>query len=69
MDFSVSFSGKFFKAYQTQSVIAERIKQSNFKSVQTQRDTVTISSQAREEFEKNRADAVSQGTNGAEVAG
>ena len=68
MDFSVSFSGKVFRAYQTQSVIAERSRQSNVKSVQTQRDTVTISSQAREEFEKARADAVSQKSNDAEVA-
>ena len=60
MDFSVSFSGKIFKAYQTQSVIAERNKQSSVKSVQSQRDRVTISPQAMEEFQKAQADEATQ---------
>ena len=60
MDFSVSFSGKIFKAYQTQSVIAERNKQSSVKSVQSQRDRVTISPRAMEEFQKARADEATQ---------
>ncbi len=60
MDFSVTFSGKIFKAYQTQSVIAERNKQSSVKSVQNQRDRVTISPQAMEEFQKAQADEATQ---------
>ena len=60
MDFSVSFSGKIFKAYQTQSVIAERNKQSSVKSGQSQRDRVTIPPQAMEEFQKARADEATQ---------
>jgi len=60
MDFSVTFSGKIFKAYQTQSVIAERNKQSSVKSVQNQRDRVTISPQAMEELQKAQADEATQ---------
>lgn len=60
MDFSILPPGKVFKAYQTQSVIAERNKQSNIRSVQTQNDRVTISPRALEEFEKAQADAKTQ---------
>lgn len=60
MDFSVTFSGKIFKAYQAQSVIAERNKQSSIKSVQSQKDRVTISPQAMEEFQKAQADEATQ---------
>ncbi len=60
MDFSILPPGKVFKAYQTQSVIAERNKQSNIRSVQTQKDRVTISPRALEEFEKAQADAEAQ---------
>ncbi len=60
MDFSISFSDKVFRAYQTQSVIAERNKQSSIKSVQNQKDRVTISPQAMEEFKKAQADEASQ---------
>jgi regulator of protease activity HflC (stomatin/prohibitin superfamily) len=60
MDFSILPPGKVFKAYQTQSVIAERNKQSNIRSVQTQNDRVTISPRALEEFEKAQADAETQ---------
>jgi hypothetical protein len=62
MDFSILPPGKVFKAYQTQSVIAERNKQANVRSVQTQKDRVTISSRALEEFEKAQADAETQET-------
>jgi|TARA_B110000438_G_scaffold287914_1_gene320753 hypothetical protein len=51
MDFSILPPCKVFKAYQTQSVIAERNKQSNVRSVQTPKDRVTISPLALEEFE------------------
>ncbi len=60
MDFSILPPGKVFKAYQTQSVIAERNKQSNIRSVQTQKDRVTISPRALEEFEKAQADSETQ---------
>jgi hypothetical protein len=60
MDFSVTFSGKIFKAYQTQSVIAERNKQSSVKSVQSQRDRVKISPQAMEELQRAQADEATQ---------
>ena len=60
MDFSILPPGKVFKAYQTQSVIAERNKQSNIRSVQTQNDRVTISPRALEEFEKAQADTETQ---------
>lgn len=60
MDFSVTFSSKIFKAYQTQSVIAERNKQSSIKSIQSQRDRVAISPQAMEEFQKAQADEATQ---------
>lgn len=60
MDFSVTFSSKIFKAYQTQSVIAERNKQSSVRSVQSQRDRVSISPQAMEEFQKAQADEAAQ---------
>ncbi len=60
MDFSILPPGKVFKAYQTQSVIAERNKQSNVRSVQTQNDRVTISPRALEEFKKAQADAETQ---------
>jgi hypothetical protein len=60
MDFSILPSGKVFKAYQTQSVIAERNRQSNIRSVQTQNDRVTISPRALEEFEKAQADTKTQ---------
>jgi hypothetical protein len=60
MDFSISFSDKVFRAYQTQSVIADRNKQSSIKSVQNQRDRVTISPQAMEEFQKAQADEANQ---------
>jgi regulator of protease activity HflC (stomatin/prohibitin superfamily) len=60
MDFSILPPGKVFKAYQTQSVIAERNKQSNIRSVQTQNDRVTISPRALEEFEKAQADTEAQ---------
>lgn len=55
MGFSILPTGKVFKAYQTQSDIAERNKQSKIRSVQTQNDRVTISPRALEEFEKAQA--------------
>ena len=52
MDFSILPLSKVSNAYQSQSLIAERIKQTSFKSVQVPKDTVFISSQALEELKK-----------------
>ena len=60
MDFLILPQKKVFAAYYTQSVIAERNRQSNIKSVQTQRDRVTISPRALEEFLKIQAEAETQ---------
>jgi hypothetical protein len=47
MDFSVGEIGRIFRAYQTQSRIAELNKKENVKTVQTQIDRVSISAEAR----------------------
>ena len=52
MGFSILPLSRVSNAYQSQSLIADRIKQTNFKSVQMQKDTVVISSQALEELKK-----------------